>query len=58
MSKKAVDIVCFARDSSGGSMPRRKRYIVSAEEAQEKVREIVEKLLDGEIDSFAVCLLG
>lgn len=57
MSEKIIDIICFAHDgSSNGLKITRKKYIVKAEKAQEKVREIMAKLLEGEIDAFTVCL--
>ncbi|MEM2188798.1 MAG: hypothetical protein QXG35_05640 [Nitrososphaerota archaeon] len=57
MSEKGVDIVCFTHKNTGEPTLVRKRYIVRAEKAKEKVEEMVAKLLEGEIDSFAVSLI-
>lgn len=56
MSEKIVDVICFAHEGSGQLKIIRKKYVIRAENAREKIGEIMTKLLNGEIDAFTVSL--
>lgn len=55
--EKAVDIFCFYERKVEGKLEiKYKEYVVPAGRAGEKIRELLEKVVSGEISSFSVSL--
>lgn len=52
-----IDIVCFShRTSDGKAGVSYRRYVVPAEKAGGRLRDLLIRLVEGEIDSFSVSL--
>jgi len=58
MGEKAVDILCFYEDRRDNGKPQIKcrEYVVRASRAEERLRELLEKVIKGEIESFLVSI--
>ena len=58
MGEKAVDILCFyeGRRDDGKPQIKCREYVVRASRAEERLRELLEKVIKGEIESFLVSM--
>jgi len=58
MGERAISILCFYEDrrSDGKIQIKCREYVVGVSRAEEKLRNLLEKVIKGELESFSVSM--